>query len=117
MMATFPESTSQGNPSHGNPSSFPSFGNTDVSYTKMLSLPRLTIGLPIWLFSTSKFSSVQTAFQSISPPLEQHQPHVGPKVYPSPSLPISLPHSSSSLGESLDSNNKEARKKKKKTNK
>jgi hypothetical protein len=81
-MATFPESTSQGNPSDGNPSPFPSFGNIGAPYMATLSLPGLTIGLPVWLFSTSMVPSVQTAFQPSSPPPEQHQPHVDPKVDP-----------------------------------
>ena len=78
-MATFLESTSQGNTSHGNPSPFPSFRNTGAPYMATLSLPGLTIGLPVWLFSTSVDPSVQTAFQPSSPPPEQHKPHVDPK--------------------------------------
>lgn len=70
-----------------------------------LSLPGLTIGLPVWLFSTSMVPSVQTIFQPSSSPLEQHQPHVDPKIDPFPSSPISSPRSSSSLGESMDSGN------------
>ncbi|MCY6524969.1 hypothetical protein, partial [Actinobacillus pleuropneumoniae] len=43
-------------------------------------------------------------------------PHVDPKFYLSASSPISSPHYSSSLGESVDSSNKEAKKKKKQNN-
>lgn len=46
-MEKFPKSTSQGNSSDGNPSYFPSFGNTSAPHMATLSLPRLTIGLPI----------------------------------------------------------------------
>ena len=112
-MATFPESTSQGNPFYGNPSLFPSFGNTSAPYMATLSLPRLTIRLPIWLFSTSVILSVPTTFQKSSPPPEQHQPPVDLKVDPFPSSPI-VPSSlySSSPIESRDSSNQEANKKK-----
>ena len=46
-MTTFPESTNQGFPSYGNPSPFPSFGNVAAPYMATLSLPWLTIGLPV----------------------------------------------------------------------
>jgi len=59
-MATFPESTSQGFPSETNPSPFPSFRNTSAPYMATLSLPGLTIGLLVWLFSTSVIPSVST---------------------------------------------------------
>ena len=52
-METFPESTSQGNLSDGNPIPFHSIGNISAPYMVMLSLLGLTIGLPVWLFSTS----------------------------------------------------------------
>jgi len=116
-MATFPESTSQGNPFDGNPSHFPSFGNIGAPYMAMLSLPRLTIGLPVRLFSTFVVLSVQTSFQPSYPPPKQHQPNVDPKVDPFPSSPISSPHSFSSPGESLDSSNQEVKKKKKRSKK
>ena len=97
-MATFAESTNKENPPDGNPSPFPSFGNVGAPCMATLSLPSFTIGLSVWLFSASLILSVQTAFQPSSPPPEQHQPHVDPKVDPSPYLPISSPHSSSSPG-------------------
>lgn len=59
-METFPESTNQGFPSDGNPSPFPSFGNAGAPYMETLPLPRLTIGLLVWLFLTSVVSSVPT---------------------------------------------------------
>jgi len=104
-METFPESTSQGNPSNGNPSYFPSFVNTSAPYMVTLSLSGLTISLLVWLFLASVILSVQTTFHSISLPHEQHQPHVDPKVDPSPSSPISSSGSSSSSNESMDSSN------------
>jgi len=46
-MEAFPESTSQGFTSDGNPGPFPSFENVGAPYMATLSLPGLTIGLPI----------------------------------------------------------------------
>ena len=113
-MATFSEFTNQGIPSEGNPGHFPPFGNVGAPYMATLSLPGLTIGLPVWLFSTSVVPNVLATVQSV-PPLEQH--HVDSKVDLSPSSPVSVSSSSTSLGESLDSSNQVAKKKKKKTKK
>ena len=104
-MMTNPDFTNQGIPFDGNPSPFPPFGNIGAPYMATLSLPGLTIGLPVWLFVTSVVLSVQTAFQPSSHPLEQYQPHVDPKVDPLPSSPISSPCYFSSPGEILDSSN------------
>lgn len=46
-METFPLSTSQGFPLDGNLGPFPSFRNVGAPYMVALSLPKLTIGLPI----------------------------------------------------------------------
>ena len=113
-MATFPEFTNQGIPSKGNPCPFPPFGNVGAPYMATLSLPRLTVGLPVWLFSTSVVSDVSATVQSV-PPHEQR--HVDSKVDLSPSSPVSASSSSTSPGESLDSSNQVAKKKKKKTKK
>ena len=99
-MATFPEFTNQGIPSEGNPSPFPSFGNVGAPYMATMSLPGLTVGFPIWLFLTSVALNVPTSIR-LSPSPEQH--HVDLKIDPSPSFP----------GESLDSINQVAKKKKK----
>ena len=99
-METKPDSTDQGIPLEGNPSPFPSFGNIGAPYMATLSLPGLTIGLPIWLFSTSLVQNGST------PSTEQNQPPVDPEVDPSPSsLFVSPSPSSSSLGESSDTSN------------
>ena len=79
-----------------------------------LSLPGLTVGLPVWLFSTSVVPDVLTTVQSIPLP-EQH--HVDLKVDLSPSLLVSSSSSSTSPGESLDSSTQVAKKKKKETKK
>ena len=46
------ESTNQGVPLGGNPSPFSSWGDVGAPHMATLSLPGLTIGLPVWLFST-----------------------------------------------------------------
>ena len=109
-MATFLEFTNQGIPSEGNPSPFPAFGNVGAPYMETFSLPRLTVGLLLWLFSTSMVLNNSISIQS-SPPPEQH--HVDSKVDPSPSSPISSSSSSTPPSESLDSSNQVAKKKKK----
>ena len=52
-METNPGTTNQGIPFEGNPSPFSSWGNIGAPYMATLSLPGITIGLPVWLFSTS----------------------------------------------------------------
>ena len=79
-----------------------------------LSLPGLTVGLPIWLFPTSLVPVVSTSGQLVPPP---EQNHVDSKVDLSPSSPASTSSSSTSPGESLDSSNQVAKKRKKKTKK
>ena len=64
-----------------------------------LSLPGLTVGLSVWLFSTSIVLNVSATVQLVPPP-EQH--HVDSKVDLSPSLPVSASSSSTSPGESMD---------------
>lgn len=109
-METFPESTSQGFPSNGNPCIFPSFGNVGAPYIVTLSLPGLTIGLLVWLFSTSVVPSILTPLQ-IFPSFESY--HDDSKVDLSPSSPVSSSSPSTLPGESLKSSNQEAKKKKK----
>ena len=113
-MATFPGFTNLGSPSEGNPGQFPPPGNVGAPYMATLSLPGLTVGLPVWLFSTSLVSTVSVVSPSVPPP---EQRHVDPKVDLSPSTPTSTSSASASLGESLDSSNQVAKKKKKKTKK
>ena len=113
-MASFPELTGQGVPPDGNPRLFLAVGNVGVQYITTLSLPGLTIGLPVWLFSNSMVSSVVTPVPPPPPPPEQH--HVDSKVDPFPSSPIAASSSSTSPGETVDFTNQVAKKKKKKTN-
>ena len=51
-MASVPEMTNEGTPAPGEPFVFPSYGNIGPPHIATLSLPGLTIGLPVWLFST-----------------------------------------------------------------
>jgi len=114
-MATTPKSIDQGIPFDGNPSSFPPFGNIGAPYMATLSLLGFTIGLPVWLFSTSLLQNVVISPQSSTPPTRQNQPPVDPKANPIPSLSVfSSSPSSSSPGESIETGKHVAKKKKKK---
>ena len=113
-METTPESTDEGIPFDGNPSPFPSFGNIGAPYMATLSLPRFTIGLLVWLFSTSLVQNFAISPQSSTPPTGKNQPPFDPKVDPLPSSSVfSSSPSSSSPGESIDTSNQVAKKKKK----
>ena len=102
------ESTNQGIPLEGNPSPFSYWGNISAPHMATLSLLGLTIGLPVWLFSTS-------VVQNNVIPQQSSQHPVDTKVDPSPSSLFDSPSpSSSSLGESSDANNQLAKKKKNK---
>ena len=101
-MANFPEFTNQGIPSDGNPCHFPPFCNVGALYMATLSLPGLTVGLLVWLFSTSTISSILPFVQPYPPPEKNH---VAFKVDLSPSSPVSASSSSTSPDESLDSSN------------
>ena len=101
------ESTNQGIPLEGNPSPFSYWRNIGAPYMATLSLPGITIGLPVWLFSTS-------VIQNIVIPQQSNQQPVDTKVDLSLStLFVSRSPSSSSLGESSDASNQVAEKKKK----
>ena len=107
-METVFEFTNRGTPLNDNPSPFPCFGNVGPPYMATLSLPRFTIGLPIWLFSTSLGSNTQIfppkpdASPQLGSPSQHHQPHADP-LPSSPNMSSSL--SSSSLGKSFDASN------------
>jgi hypothetical protein len=106
-MASVPEMTNEGTPAPGEPFVFPSYGNIGPPHIATLSLPGLTIGLLVWLFSTQVIlNAVSASVVSTSP--QEHQPHVDP----SPSSPIrssspsSLARSSSLWGYSTLRTNK-----------
>jgi hypothetical protein len=118
LMASVPGMTNEGTPAPGEPLVFPSYGNIGPPHIATLSLPSLTIGLPVWLFSTQVIPNVVSASVTSTSP-QEHQPHVDP----SPSSPVrssspsSLPRSpfvsSSSSSESFESSNPVNKKKKK----
>ena len=116
-MANVPEFINLGTPPNENPSTFPYFGNVGPPYMATLSLPGFTIGLLIWLFSTSLApnTSIVPPQPNASPQQSSPSQHHQPSVDPLPSSPnFSSSISSSSLGESLDASNQVAEKKKKK---
>jgi hypothetical protein len=121
-MASVPEMTNEGTPALGEPFVFPSYGNIGPPHIATLSLPGLTIGLPVWLFSTQVIlNAVSASVVSTSP--QEHQPHVDP----SPSSPVrssspsSLARSPSvsfsSSSESFEPSNSVNKKRKKRKNK
>lgn len=113
-MATNLKSTDQGISFDGNPSPFPPFGNIGAPFMATFSLPRFTIGLLVWLFSTSLVQNVVISPQSSTLPIGKNQPLVDPKVDPLPSsLVVSSSPSSSSPGKSVGTSNQVAKKKKK----
>jgi hypothetical protein len=109
LMASNPRSTNGGTPSPGEPYTFPSFGNFGPPYVATLSLPGLTIGLPVWLFPTPvilnppNVSVAPNTLDANTPPT--HQPHV--KFLPSspiksPSISPSSPSESSKASSQVD---------------
>jgi hypothetical protein len=77
LMVLVPESTNGESSVLGEPFVFPSYGNIGPPHITTLSLPGLTIGLSVWLFSTqvvpnAASSSVVSTFP------QEHQPHVDP---------------------------------------
>jgi hypothetical protein len=121
-MASVPEMTNEGTSTPGEPFVFPSYGNIGPPHIATLSLPGLTIGLPIWLFSTQVIPNVISA-SVVSTSPQEHQPHVDP----SPSSPVRssspsslarLPSiSSSSSSESSEPSNSVNKRKKKRKDK
>ena len=112
-MAEIPESSNQEVPSHVDPCSFPCFGNVGPPMMATLSLPGLTIGLPVWLFSIPSVPNVPTA-SSVSSPCRRHHDNTDPLL----SRPVeSFPPSSSSSGESMVTSNQKSKEKKKKKSK
>ena len=76
-MASVPEMTNEGTPFPREPFVFPSYGNIGPPHIATLSLPGLTIGLSVWLFSTQVIpNAVSASVVSTSP--QENQPHVDP---------------------------------------
>ena len=88
---------------------FPPYGDVSPPVMAILSLPILTIGLPIWLFSSPVIPCTPVA-SNPNPSSQEHQPHVDP----SPSSPdVSSPISTSSPVESCSTTSQVDKKKKK----
>jgi hypothetical protein len=117
-MALVPEMTNEGTLASGKPFVFPSYGNIGPPHIATLSLPGLTIGLPVWFFSTQVISNAVSASVTSTSP-QEHQPHVDPSPSSlvrssSPSSLARLPSvSSCSSSESSEASNPFNKKKKK----
>jgi hypothetical protein len=117
-MASVPGMTNEGTPALGEPFIFPSYGNIGPPHIDTLSLPGLTIGLPVWLFSTQVISNAVSASVTRTSP-HKHQPHVDPspsslvRSSSTSSLARSPSVSSSSSSESYEASNPVNKKKKK----
>jgi hypothetical protein len=121
-MASNPRSTNGGTPSSGEPYTFPSFGNFGPPYVATLSLPGLTIRLPVWLFPTPVIPnppnvSVSPNTLDVNTP-PTHQPHVDfspSSPIKSPSISPSSPSESSKASSQVDQKKKKWKEKKKKS--
>jgi hypothetical protein len=121
-MASNPRSTNGGTPSSEEPYTFPSFGNFGPPYVATLSLPGLTIGLPVWLFPTPvipnppNVSVAPNTLDVNTPPT--HQPHVNflpSSSIKSPSISPSSPSERSKESSQVDQKKKKRKEKKKKS--
>jgi hypothetical protein len=121
-MASNPRSTNGRTPSSREPYTFPSFGNFGPPYVATLSLPGLTIGLPVWLFPTTvipnppNVSIAPDTLDVNTPPT--HQPHVNfsPSLsINSPSISPFSPSESSKASSQVDQKKKKRKEKKKKS--
>jgi hypothetical protein len=113
FLESFPKMTNEGTPFLGEPFVFNSYGNISPHYIATLSLPGLTIGLSVWLFSTSVILNADV-LDVITPPT--HQPHVDLSLSSSiryPSISPSLPNESSEVGNQVDKKKKKWKEKKK----
>ena len=97
---------------------FPLYGDVSPPLMAKLSLPGLTIGLPIWLFSSLVIPCTPVSYDP-NPSFQEHQPHVDPSPSsPDVSSPIppSSPVESCSTSSQVDKkkNKRKIKKKKKK---
>ena len=87
--------------SQGEPFFIPSFVNVGLTLMATLILPKLTIGLPMWLFSNPVIPSALIV-SNPNAPSQEHQHHVD--LSPS-STYVSSPLSPSSLVKSCNTSN------------
>lgn len=98
------EDTIQGTRIHGDPFVFLYFGNIGPPMIATLQLPRLTIGLLVWLFSTPTILNAPTTSHR-NTTCHEHQIKVNPLV----SSPMQYsPTPSSSSGKSIATHNHES---------
>ena len=86
--------TSQENPFQGMSFVSPPYGDVGPPFMATLNLPRLTIGLPVWLFSNLVIPNASFVSYPI-PLLHENQPHVNPSLSSSNVESTSLSSSSS----------------------
>jgi hypothetical protein len=91
--------TNEGTPLSGEPFVFPSYGNIGPPYIDTLSLPGLTIGLPVWFFSTPVISNA--SYLDVGTP-PTNQPHVN--LFPS--SPSEISQASSQINKKKKKNQK-----------
>jgi hypothetical protein len=63
FMARVPDNTNQGTPSQGDSGAFPFFRNIGVPLMATLYIPRLNVGLPVWLGTIPNFLNSLDASQ------------------------------------------------------
>ena len=97
-MASTPMDTNQEDPMQGDSCAFPFTGNVSVPLMATLNLPRFTLRLPVWFFSTPTILNSHDASQ-VGTLYQGHQNNVSPsplEISPPPSI---------SCGESSDTSN------------
>ena len=104
-MASTPLNTNQEIPMLGTPCIIPLIGNVGVPLMATLNLPRFTLGLPVWLFSTPIVLNALDASQ-VSSLYQGHQNTA------SPSPVVDSPPPSTSCGESTNTSNQRRNRKK-----
>ena len=110
-MAEIPKSSNQEIPVHVDPCDFPCFGNVGPPMMATLSLPGLTIGLPVWLFSIPNVSSAPNA-SPVRSTCQRNHINIDPFL----STPVKyFPPSCSTSGENMVTSNQKSKNKKKKS--
>jgi hypothetical protein len=103
LMTSVPRTTNGETPSPREPFVFSSYRNVGPPYITTFNFPGLTIGLPVWFFSTTVILNVASASDVSTPPT--HRPHVDLSPLSSvrsPSLSPSSPSESSKSSSQVD---------------
>ena len=108
-MAITPLNTNQEIPMLGTPCTIPLTGNVGVPLMATLNIPRFTLGLTVWLFSTPTALNAPDASQ-VSSLYQGHQNTTS-------SSPVAAsPPPSTSCGESTDTSNRQSKRSKRMSN-